>query len=564
MTFKFIHTRLEWAILFLIFLGIIVRAYFMATHFTHVDDAGIAVTILHTDILVEKILLYTGWSYEQFCHYLENPFSSFLYNIFIRFVSFAVWTYAPFQFLFMVPLTSLGWSYQSILVFGRLSSFLFGAASLFVCFKVIKLLFERDVLALFGVSLVAFSWECIIYSAQMEPYIITVFFIFLQLYCIYLWSSDNISKKRKEIIILVVGILSCYAQYQLFVFVFAMYVSLLIKELVNKNKIAIKRLVKLGAVNFVFCLPVLLYLFVSQKVSRGVNWNAGIHEEFVFKLPDTTNLLDMLVESLRFLITNLFLVVKYFFTSDVPYVSTLLSTILCVLLVFGACSLHRSKMDKSIVLYIDIALLLLFVMILRGNLTLGPSRHNLVLVPLFILIMVCGLRNLIDIFDVKRKNIMPVFIIALIIVNISSFIYVSFDEAKKRKNFFSEEFVNTVVRQYKPYSIIGINSGVHNLPLMNIEKYELISSTSPYSCFLINSKEKRDKFVVVSDRKFSEDDLNLVINESVELSLNKNLDMRHLKILFSKEIMSDREIDYASAYYDNSKNGMCVYVFQIL
>ncbi|MCA9400320.1 MAG: hypothetical protein KC713_01740, partial [Candidatus Omnitrophica bacterium] len=123
--------------------GIWARADRLAWHFTHVDDIGVAKTIL------------------EYHQEGANPL-------------FAVathWTYSPFQFFFTPFLVSLDQSYRSLLFWGRFPSLIFSILGLLTA-----VLFYWRWKGRVGAScLVTITWmacslEWIIFAKQMHNY----------------------------------------------------------------------------------------------------------------------------------------------------------------------------------------------------------------------------------------------------------------------------------------------------------------------------------------------------------------------------------------------------------
>ena len=142
-----------WIIL-IIGIGIFFRARSLISNWTSYDDIGVAVTMLFYDELK---------GLERF-----------------KSVKSATWTYAPLQLIFPAFILNNGMSYEEIIFWGRFPSFVFGVFSIFLQFVLVKKEENQKIYPpCLTALMLAVSWENIIYSTQMEPYEIGVFFVAL-------------------------------------------------------------------------------------------------------------------------------------------------------------------------------------------------------------------------------------------------------------------------------------------------------------------------------------------------------------------------------------------------
>lgn len=421
------------ALLFLaIAIGCAIRIYMCIYHFTNCDDLGVAMSMLIGEG--------DGWSIRNCIEGFKN------------FRAFG-WTYAPLQFILTCFLLTPGQSYLQTIVMGRLPSLIFGIISLFILYKLCVQVWDngepvREKQArICTLLLLATSFENIIYSSQMESYSIGVVAVFI---CLFLLVIN--AEEFKCVYTTLLVTLLCYAQYQLFIFVFCFYVVMFFKYLKTRN---VCWKIILSGILAVLLNGYNLYTFFKSGMGvRGLNWNAGINGQYIFDIATLDSLLAVLQYTFKFFTSNVIQCYKYLLLPcKYDAIATVLSIILVTLSIVGLIGLHKgNKIQRDIAHFIDVVLGLYFILILKGILTLSPSRHLLVMLPIM-LISICG--GFISLFgklaDLKYCDLL---FYSFYLVILALFIIELPNQIDLRTNHFNEQYFEDIVNDYSPDIVI--------------------------------------------------------------------------------------------------------------
>ena len=312
-----------------------------------------------------------------------------LLNSVMGFVSIRMfhWTYAPLQFVFTSLLLNPSMSFEALLFWGRLPSVMFGVLSIVFMGKTVEVLYSdeksSEYIKLLMMCLLAFNSECILYSAQMETYEIGVLCVLLIIIYVYRKVDGAIDYKTS-----IVMALFCYAQYQMFIFVFAFYLLFGMVALVNRDREQVCKIIKSGALMVMIDVPCFAYFFMGHMYKRGVAWNVGIENKYLFSM-DKLNLKYFA----EFFIGNYYDYIKYLIIpGKIDGWSIPLILITMILSVIGIISLLLKKNKKKYIgLYLGIVLLIYFFLIFAGALTFSPSRHMLIMVPVTLVLLTQGI-----------------------------------------------------------------------------------------------------------------------------------------------------------------------------
>lgn len=244
-------------VIFSFVLGIGIRIFMAAVHFTHVDDTGAM-----NDIMSKKMM---GLNEIE--------------------IAKNFWTYAPMQILFSAILVNNKLGYKMNIFLGRLPSLICGIAAMFMAVKFAKKFFEtekhRDALVVILTLICSLSWENIIYSAQAEPYEIVVLGGMILIYCMACKFYEN---WKSTVLAAIIFTVCCYSHYQFFILLFAMYVAVFICNMKNRKNII--RICAAGAGNFFLTIPLLILMKNTGMFDKTINWNIGIGGRFLFSLPE--------------------------------------------------------------------------------------------------------------------------------------------------------------------------------------------------------------------------------------------------------------------------------------
>src|SRR3990167_2431660 len=166
-----------------------VRFADLATHMTYVDDIGVAKTILtykkinyFDSSVMNRELQSTPYGVRgpafDFLKQVRNagllyPVLDILKQVMRMTYIPRQWTYAPLQFFGTYYLLHDHQSYREKIFWGRFPSFVMGMLGILAAaFFYRRYEQEENASCLFGVSLMSFSWEIIIYANQIESYAI--------------------------------------------------------------------------------------------------------------------------------------------------------------------------------------------------------------------------------------------------------------------------------------------------------------------------------------------------------------------------------------------------------
>lgn len=532
-------------ILIILVIGITIRVLFCLYHFTHIDDIGIA----------GRILLSKGvYKINEF--QLANEFKDF-------------WTYAPLQSILTAKLVQGNFSYKSNIFWGRIPSLLCGILLLLVIMKIFYELngktLKKNYALIIVLIITSFSYENIIYSSQMEPYEIGVLISSL---IIYLLIKEFWKTWKGTIVATIFLSLACYAQYQVYILVFALYIATFFTNI--KNRKNCMRVVFAGIANFCSSLPLIIYLFSSGKLNMGLNaWNIGIDGRFAFSFPQE-GFFNQLFYIIKFFLENFFLCFKYNYIADsFEVIADITSIILMGFFVYGMFIIHRQKKYRLFAMYCDIVFVVMIFLILKGSLTFGPSRHILIFTPIWLCVIGIGIKECLSRLEERKKT----FALAILLVSITmNFIVDLPEEISSRKNYLSENIINKLAEKYTP-EFVWAFSDTPDLYLFNLDGY--INNSEPTGRGWLKKvecdidPEIGDNIMILSrSLKYSD----LVSNEYYLSSFQERIDyfglnenwkeLERYKIVYQKEIDTNAEVEYARDYYNNFPNGLHVYILE--
>ncbi|MBQ6786619.1 MAG: hypothetical protein IJO85_02725 [Lachnospiraceae bacterium] len=419
-------------LIFTVAIGCLVRIYMCICHFTTCDDLGVAMSMLRGQS--------EEWS-------IKNSIEGFL-----SFRAFG-WTYAPLQFVVTSILLSPQYSYLQTIVMGRIPSLFFGIVSLLILYKLCEAIWQDNEQVrgkqarICSLILLATSFENIIYSSQMESYTIGVVAVLICLFLLIVNVEDF-----KFIYTTLLITLLCYAQYQLFIFVFCFYVVMFFKY-IRIRKTCLK-IVLSGMLAVLLNIPNLLSFFSSGMSARGLNWNTGIQGQYIYDITLLENWGSIVNYTIEFFVSNVIQCYKYLLLPcKYDTIATFFAIILVVFSLVGLIGLHKgNRIQRDIGHFIDVVLGLYLVFLIKGILTLSPSRHLLVMVPIM-LICICG--GFIVLLN-KLANIKYCDLLCYLyyIVIIGLFILELPNQINIRTNRFSEKYFEDILNEYKPDIVI--------------------------------------------------------------------------------------------------------------
>lgn len=529
----------------LIIAGISFRVIMMVIHFTHWDDIGVA------NYIIQLLQVLDGNEID-----IAKGFAD-------------MWTYGPLQILITQKLVNENMSYMLNIIMGRLPSLIFNILFVVAIYKILyKIQSDEKSGKILAICVISLSWENIIYSSQMEPYSIGIFFSAITVYFVMQKYYDN---WKNTLLALFLFTLGCYAQYQMFILVFATYVATFLCNLKNRKKLT--RIIFAGVINFGATLPLLLYLLYTGKIFQGINsWNIGADGMFRYQSIAGEHVVDQIKYTVTFFLRNMFLCFKYIFLSDsFEYIANILTVVLLIFACLGMYYIHKNKEYIIFALFHDVLSMTMFILILRGSMTLGPSRHILIMEPIWIILIYFGI---IQLYNMKKiKCFYKRFVYAIAIFTALLFVFSVPKEIATRRNFISEKYMQDLVNKYEPQFVFA-ESNLDDLYLFNIEGFSN-NSMSLGSGWLQNSNvhiaPQRNDSIVLMSKNYTIDDIQIPENymrqqleERIEyFKLDKKwADFDNYEIVYKKEIQTDAEVEYARKYYWNYSNGLYLYVLR--
>ena len=595
------------AIAIILAAGIYLRYAGLSEHFGHIDDLGVAVTILQyqntnqfDQSFVEKVLTpKSEWPSAQKLETLKtsdlnqyrmaseakhifgearlkswtdygylNPLLHGANNL-LKFVSVPIhWTYAPMQFFLTQALISKHQTYRDILFWGRFPSFLFSSAALFL-----MVLFYRKYRpsqpfsGLLALALIAFSCENIFYAKQMENYALGVFAVISLLLLLF----KNFEKPDFSPLLngFILALLS-YSHYQVIFFAPAFFASIFFyhwSSFRQSFKENILRVISAGLMYAGFIVP-LYVCFLGRRASQGINrWNMGPSGEFLFVWNTKLPILESVRNSIAFYFKNFILILNsnLSFIPESSFFSPFIYFLILALFLAGVFSFvsKNDKIKKGFGVFFLMTGAIWCILIAGGKLTLSPTRHNLILLPLMSITVSEGFFYLCEKFRLmfKKEVILPAnyAVLGCMLILALSFFPQSMAE---RRDPFNENKIISLMDRFSAKTVIAYNSTL-NLSLMKsvTDKFQYIDErfrldrpeNSGFTeigntVALISHCEKLNPFTFER------------IKELLKRELGITADLSSYRIIYSEEKKSDVEVEFSK----RTRSGANGYYFYVL
>jgi len=579
-------------------LGIYVRYINLDTHFAHADDIGVAISILkanHTgDILTSGKAGHFSGAMNRIG--LLGPVTDFLRSHYPYVTVPLHWSYAPLQFVFTPLLISSDQTYRELLFWGRFPSFFFGIAAFGISVLFWRMYRPENYFAhsLLSVTLLAFSWENIIYAQQMESYSIGVFAA-LCLVVLLGWMFDTGRTSLAHFFALGFALaVICHAQYQLLLYIPGFYLALLtyhykqdsasirlpgterspIEKPLRKTSRPVRRTLMnifiSGIIFIIFIVPLLV--LVTKLTSKSLNWNVGPQGEFLLSIPPGSSSVEKIWYTFSFFLSNFPIVTfsNLSFLPEGPISFLILAPLLTILLIAGAASLVSAENPKikHLGLYFLASGFVYSYFILRGKLAFSPTRHSLIFMPYMVILLSEGLGWLsgkaAGFLGIKRNSLHTASAVALSLVITVMFLSCFPQMSKSRADKFDEKEINHLLSTYNVKSIVQYD-WTWNLRLMDSvsKRYPLffdfhktkVSSTDPLRF--------DDTIAFVSHRSRLEEIRFRETMNSIDMTLMPGglpLNYSDYRVVYAQEASSDVEIDFSS----RTKNGTNGFFFYVL
>ncbi|MBI3312611.1 MAG: hypothetical protein HYZ83_00060 [Candidatus Omnitrophica bacterium] len=427
--------------------GIYTRFTELAWHFSNVDDRGVA----------EIILLN-----RQTGEFGPLPIPKF-------------YTYAPLQFLITPFFISDSQSYRQMLFWGRLPSCVAGILGIILLAVFYRIRDGRlSGKAVIAIALLACSWENIVHAKQMHNYALSVSAT-IALFILYAYLAARPVLTLRSLLAASVGLaVIANTQYQILAFIPWFYLALFIPRIRSEKSLAqlAGKFAASGILYGALFFPT-WFFFLRRliKENAGVPVGAyGLSGEFLFRLPEHATILENARYAAIFFLKNFFIVFQSN-TAFVPEKSIWLwpvSIFLFALFLAGVAAFITSRQSKLKTLGIFFGGVALgwTVLIVLGKLTFGPTRHTLILLPFFVVVIAEGWEWLwtelppsLAHYETRTATILVAGILALCLAYFPVFL-------NERRDPFVEEDIVATLEKYKVGIILtnGRSDGLHLMP----------------------------------------------------------------------------------------------------
>lgn len=552
----------------IIVIGIWARWTGLAWHFSHVDDIGVATTIL--DVRESG----------------KNPFLA---------VS-QYWTYSPFQYIFTPLLIDTHQNYREILFWGRLPSCVFSSLALVAMAYLLKRLYgAKTHLWLLPLAVFTFSWESIIFAKQMSNYALGLLGVVILLILLvnHVGRGSHISWRRMGLTGFALGLLSSF-QYTIIFFIPAYYFITYFFDLVKSRKffpVTIKYL--FSVIVYGGVVYPLWYFFLSKWSDAGItDWSRGEGDVFYFSPDAAAGLWAKVQYVFDFYVQNWYAVFRSqigFFPEDAflfePVMIGLMAFFMIGLAGFFIPALSvKKKEDRRIYFSCGcffVGMLLTWsVLVALNKLPLSPTRHTLVLLPVFALCIGQGVAIVAQgpVRFVQRKELWQTsFMGAMAILVAAVFLWRYPAFLSERRDALDEREIAEVIEKYNVDFLFPVEW------MAQVEHMNTVTRafTSPINgikrtAVMVRGPRPYNRIAWLSHRialtpqtyKEAQSQINyyiLDVNRRLKgLGLGQMPLLRapynQYKVIFEKEIISDVELEFSQ----QTKNGTNSLYFYIL
>lgn len=428
--------------------SVVIRMQFLDSHFSHVDDFIPALVELE-----QKDINVTG---------LNTLKEYFYQNLFFKVPRSS--TYAPFQFLITDFSLDRPSNYSETLLYSRLPSFLFFLLGLPILVLLSRKLRETEWFQIFAIMVViySFSWMSIVYSVQSNSYVIGVIANLILFYFILIEHQIS-SSWRRILCHFLIGFLVLF-NYQMLIFLAAFFlvrVSRIFRSFTWTNLVQEVREIGVASISLFYGY----WFFIRRVSNRGINWNAGSNQEFVFHIPDG-DLLFQLQYVIKFFVSNSIIVANAITTPIINGGTNGISLTLVLIgfLIFGLFKVFNSKNGgfRKFGHFTIVSVLFWMIFIVTGKFALSPTRHSLILLPFLLVYCSYGLISLIEKLKILREK--SYFVVLILILSyVGSFSLYSARETNNRIDAFDENTFTEIVKKNDVDFIIGVDWTANHL-----------------------------------------------------------------------------------------------------
>lgn len=515
-------------------LGVWVRAVDLDRQFTHIDDLGVA-----ESILVQEELYTLDYLRRRIGDSRHEAYDSVPYRLLRKLDSAGqletalpalrvmmkavvvpwVWTYAPFQFPLTSMLISRDQDYRQVLFWGRFPSFLFACLAL-----VAVVLYFRSVLgagyfvpSMVAVLLLALSWENIAYAKHMSSYAIGVFaFMGLLLALVATVAARRPTVRFSLLLGLGLAVIS-HMQYQVLFFLPAFYFAWLAAILGSPadQGLRLRRAFATGAIHTLAILPMVL-VFLLHRSGRGVTWSGAFSFPILFDPGRDASLRDTAAHALEFFAANAWRIAGFLssFSPDggAPPTAT---GLLLLLSGVGLLRLLRSTVDaeRATGIFALAAIVMIGILVVMQKLTFGPTRHALILLPGLAVLAAFGVAEIIGLLGFLRSSGVREAALggAMVAAAVAVFAPDFDDVLARRRDLFEESDFSALADKYRPAFVVSAAAG--NLAMMTPFKNwpkEYSPGSRSFTLFRSPTDAESGAYMLVNFRPFTAANLDAI------------------------------------------------------
>lgn len=546
--------KAAWLLLALILTtGIYARFKDLAWHFTNVDDRGVAEIIFRN---------------RETGEFGAFPISRF-------------YTYAPLQFFITPLLIDAAQPYRTMLFRGRLPSCVLGIAGILaLAFFFRKREGRWAGGALLALALLACSWENIIHAKQMHNYALGVTAaILLTILYDSLSARERLGLRELLPASLALAVLA-HAQYQILALVPWFYLALFLPRLqvrpLKDLAVLAGKFILSGLLYGILIFPMVYFLlrrFLEENAGApGVA--QGIHGEFLFRWPQAVPVLEGLRYAATFFLRN-FLIVFQANTAFTPENSPAAGPagiVLLMIFIAGVWGMARSEDRRTRRLGLFFALIAASwtFLIVSGKLTFGPTRHTLILLPFFLVMVREGWRviwqRLPETF--QKREAMVSAAVVLAVLGLFQVHYPQF--LRERRDPFVESEILETFHRYKVDTIFTNerSDGIRMMPGIRQYQDEVQATTpEPYQTVAWISKSDLNIPFEQCDPYREQYNMQLLMKAQASGKMEpfaKYACSEYRKV-YEKKIDSDLQVDYSRRTRVNIyTNSLFFYIFSRL
>ena len=501
-----------WALLIAVVVtGGATRFALSRTHFSHIDDMGVAADILAAksypptadallDIARDKQA--AGSASPRVALLLElerrgvwRPLYAIAAPVYPYIVVPLGWTYAPLQFIVTGLLIHPGQDYESVKAWGRSPSVMLSIACILLVALCALRLGGAGAMSLpvVAAALVAGSGEHTINAALMHSYAATsaasaamLLFTIIDARRVQ-WPWGFIARRAFSLIAL------SYLGYQAVMLWPGYCAALGIGALKRRPSVRRREIVTgtalIAAIAGLGFLPA--YLFRVAGIVT-VHYNAGPHGEFAFRRHGGT--MASLLDGAQFLAVNSWIVLKSLVAPvpDDSRAAAVIASVVAIALVVGLTRMiaiagrpRAWSAPAAAGVYAAVTLFVLFAMALAGKLALGPTRHVLVYLPVIAVPAAYGLRTLTVLAACRLRAVRPnaAWAVASAVLALAVMVaYVGHTSTlfRERQDPFDEAQLAALARSYR-VDLVVTGGADQVLAMPSLIQYWPVRSTVPIS-----------------------------------------------------------------------------------